>query len=60
VHSGRVLVLLAGDTPRLDRALATDTPLDLVELVRTSFIGRALGLMIRAYPTGIGTHPQGR
>lgn len=61
VHSGAELVLLAGDTPRIAEALDTapNTPFDFFSILVESYIGRVKGLMIRAYPTGVGTaHPE--
>jgi hypothetical protein len=60
VHRDRVLIVVAGDTPRLARAAITNTPIDMGALLAQSWIGLADGLMIRAYADGVGTQAPGQ
>lgn len=55
--SGTPLLLVAGDTPTLAGAAAANMPIDMAALFRASYIGQSAGLVIRAYDSGVGTHP---
>ena len=56
----KCLILVAGDTPQFAEAWRTNTPIDMGAMLAQSWIGLADGLMIRAYPDGVGTQAPGQ
>lgn len=58
VHAERDMMLIVGDTPRLAAAITGEAvDVDPVAVLLDAWVARSSGLMLRAYPSGVGTHP---